>query len=136
MNLSFSFPSSSFFEIFSKMLLLFLIFFFIFLIIFQIVERNINIIEGIDETTTPIISPSPTYKEYAADPLILGEQNAGNISYLKSQTDDIPTFKKNITDLTTRVDNLEQQLAALGEQQNKAVQDMIGTQAPDITGLN
>ena len=117
-----------------KLLLLFLILFFILLIIIQIVERNI--IEGIDETTTPIISPSPTYKEYAADPLILGEQNAGNISYLKSQTDDIPSFKKKITDLTTRVDNLEQQLAALGEQQNKAVQDMIGTQAPDITGLN
>jgi hypothetical protein len=113
-----------------KLLLLFLIFFFIFLIIFQIIERNRNIIEGIDETTTP------TYKEYAADPLILGQQNAGNINYLKSQTDDIPSFKKKITDLTTRVDNLEQQLAALGEQQNKAVQDMIGTQDPGITGLN
>ena len=117
-----------------KLLYRFLILFFIFLIIYQIIERNI--IEGIDETTTPVISPTPTYKEYAADPLILGEQNAGNISYLKSQTDDIPTFKKNITDLTTRVDNLEQQLAALGDQQNKAVQDMIGTQSPETTGLN
>ena len=75
-----------------------LVCFFIILICYQIFLANSPIIEG---ATTQ-------YNPYKGDALILAQQNAGNISYLKQQIDGIPKMQSDIQTLQSQVNQLEQ----------------------------
>ena len=126
-----------------------------FLLFVQLLERNnkISFVEGFDQTdpstatattttsipTTPTPSSSKTYQDYDKnkDPMILGEQNAGNIEFLKKQIEDIPALKTTLDSLLKRMDQLEEQMNNLTIQQNKAFQDLSGgSPPPPTTGLD
>jgi prefoldin subunit 5 len=69
--------------------------------------------------------------------MILGEQNAGNIEFLKQQIGDIPALKTTLDSLLKRMDQLEEQMNNLTIQQNKAFQDLSGgSPPPPTTGLD
>jgi len=119
-----------------KLFINLLILFFGFLLLMQIWDRNMKkgCVEGFEQTESS--TPSKiTYEEYAKDPLILGEQNAGNIEYLKQQIGDIPAVKTTLDSLVKRMDQLEEQMNNLTAQQNKAFQDLSGGSPPTTTGL-
>lgn len=129
-----------------------------FLLFVQLLERNkkISFVEGFDQTesstatssatssattstSTPTTSSSKTYQDYDKnkDPMILGEQNAGNIEFLKQQIGDIPALKTTLDSLLKRMDQLEEQMNNLTIQQNKAFQDLSGgSPPPPTTGLD
>jgi hypothetical protein len=108
-----------------------LILFFIVLIIYQIFLAYIgnNIIEGLT---------NQQYQEYNTnDPnnaLILSQQNAGNISFLKEQIDELNGLNKEVQDISGNVITLQGQVSQmLTAQQNYSTQ-MTGGTAPNITG--
>jgi hypothetical protein len=101
-----------------------LILFFIILIFYQILLAN-YIIEGL----------TTEYKPYnEKDVLILAQQNAGNISYLKQQIGNIPSLKNKITDLSNNVTTLQNQVNTLVQANQQYTASMIGTTPPTITG--
>ena len=74
-----------------------LILLFIMLICYQIFLANSPIVEG-----------ATNYEPYKGDALILAQQNAGNISYLKQQVDGIPQMQSDIKQLQSQVNQLSQ----------------------------
>ena len=108
-----------------------LILFFIVLIIYQIFLAYIenNIIEGLaNQQYQPYDTNNPN------NALILAQQNAGNISVLKSQLDDLNGLNKEVQDISGNVVELQSQVSQmLAAQQNYSTQ-MTGGSAPNITG--
>ena len=106
-----------------------LIIFFIILILYQIFLAN-NIIEGLDNQYQPYDTNNPN------NALILAQQNAGNISYLKEQLDNILGINQQVQDLSCNVTTLQTQInGILTQQQEYATQMTGGTgQPPEITG--
>ena len=47
------------------------------------------------------------YQTYSPDPLILAQQNAGNIQYLKDRFSDIDTLTQKIEDNSTKIASLQ-----------------------------
>lgn len=85
--------------------------------------------EGYENATTP------TYQPY--DPnnvFILAQQNAGNISVLKEQIGDVLSLKQSVTDLTTQVNTLQDQVNNLVLAQQQYATDLTGGTSPVITG--
>lgn len=108
-----------------------LILFFIVLIIYQIFLAYIenNIIEGL---TNQQYQPYDTNNPNNA--LILAQQNAGNISVLKEQLDELNGLNKEVQDISGNVIELQSQVSQmLAAQQNYSTQ-MTGGSAPNITG--
>jgi hypothetical protein len=105
-----------------------LIIFFIFLIIYQIILANYNVVEGLKNKT------NNEYKEYPPNALILAQQNAGNIEYLKKKTDDLQNIQSVVNDLSGNVASLQQQVNGLVSAQQQMVTQMTGGSPPDITG--
>jgi hypothetical protein len=106
-----------------------LIIFFIILILYQIFLAN-NIIEGLENQYQPYDINNPN------NALILAQQNAGNISYLKEQLDNILGINQRVEDLSGNVTTLQTQIdGILTQQQEYATQITGGTgQPPEITG--
>jgi hypothetical protein len=73
--------------------------------------------------------------EKTQDCMILAQQNAGNISVLKSRLDDSESKISKCEQLKNNVDLMQAQIDALLEQQTQFAQSIAGTEAPDITGL-
>jgi len=108
------------------MLVNILIIFFLILISYQIILGN-NIIEGLDNNNS--------YQTYnSQDPLILAQQNAGNIEYLKGRIDDVQGMYKQVQDLSGNVVALQEQVNGLVTAQQDYATQMTGGVAPDITG--
>jgi methyl-accepting chemotaxis protein len=108
------------------MLVNILIIFFLILITYQIILGN-NIIEGLDNNNS--------YQQYnSQDPLILAQQNAGNIEYLKGRIDDVQGMYKQVQDLSGNVVALQEQVNGLVTAQQDYATQMTGGVAPDITG--
>jgi methyl-accepting chemotaxis protein len=108
------------------MLVNILIIFFLILISYQIILGN-NIIEGLDNNNS--------YQQYnSQDPLILAQQNAGNIEYLKGRIDDVQGMYKQVQDLSGNVVALQEQVNGLVTAQQDYATQMTGGVAPDITG--
>ncbi len=105
-----------------------LIIFFIFLIVYQIILANYNVVEGLKNKT------NKEYKEYPPNALILSQQNAGNIEYLKKKTDDLQNIQSVVNDLSGNVASLQQQVNGLVSAQQQMVTQMTGGSPPDITG--
>lgn len=105
-----------------------LIIFFIFLIVYQIILANYNVVEGLKNNN------NTEYKNYPPNALILAQQNAGNIEYLKKKTDDLQNIQSVVNDLSGNVASLQQQVNGLVSAQQQMVTQMTGGSPPDITG--
>jgi hypothetical protein len=107
--------------------------------------------EGLTDISTPSPNPSPSpspspsvvYKNYPIsndNALILSQQNAGNIAFLKDQVDEIPGLKKRVDDLTSQMEIVNTQLYGLAKQQATTAIEAIGASptptpaTPKITG--
>jgi len=113
------------------MLVKFLVVFFLFLILYQIflayLNSNATCIEGLDN-----------YKEYDLNnpnnALILAQQNAGNISYLKQRVDELANVNKEVYDISLNVAQLNSQIQGLVQQQANAATSLVGSTPPEISG--
>jgi hypothetical protein len=107
-----------------------LIVFFIIIIGYQIILAN-RIIEGLDN--------NQTYKQYdTKDPsnaLILAQQNAGNIEYIKQQLDSVQGVVKQVQDLSGNVVTLQQQVSGLVNAQQQYATQVTGGTPPVVTGI-
>jgi hypothetical protein len=61
-----------------------------------------------------------SYEPYDTDnnALILAQQNAGNIDYLKTRVDDLDTLRPQVNDLTSAVSSLQDQVSGIVQGQN------------------
>lgn len=114
------------------MFIQFLILFFIVLISYQVflAYSKRSLIEGMESTT----EFAPYDINNPANALILAQQNAGNINYLKGRLDEMETMKTTVDSLSQQVDQLNQQMAGLVQQQSDLGQQLAGTTPPTITG--
>ena len=104
-----------------------LIVFFIFLILCQIFLAS-NLIEGLENQYQPYDTNNP------ANALILAQQNAGNISYLKERIDSVQGIYKQVQDLSGNVVSLQEQLDGLMQAQKDYANQLTGGSPPEITG--
>ena len=106
-----------------------LIVFFIILICFQIILAN-HTVEGLEN--------GESYQSYdtnnPANALILAQQNAGNIEYLKGRIQDVQGMNKQVQDLSGNVQTLQEQVTGLVTAQQQYATQMTGGTAPDISG--
>ena len=106
-----------------------LIVFFIILIFFQIILAN-HLVEGLET--------GESYQSYdtnnPANALILAQQNAGNIEYLKGRIQDVQGMNKQVQDLSGNVVTLQDQVTGLVTAQQQYATQMTGGSTPDISG--
>jgi hypothetical protein len=109
-----------------------LVLFFIILIIYQIFLAYIqnNIVEGL---TNSEYQPYDTNNPQNA--LILAQQNAGNISFLKQQIDEVSGLNKEVQDISGNVVALQEQVNGLVSAQKQYADQMTGGSPPNVTGL-
>ena len=123
-----------------------LILFFIILIGYQIILAN-HIIEGLDNNTVSTTTSSAsntttntsnTYTPYdtnnPANALILSQQNAGNIDYLKQRIDGVQSIFQEVQDLSANVSALQDQVNGIVSAQADYATQMSGGTPPTITG--
>ena len=103
-----------------------LVLFFIILIGYQIILAN-HIIEGL-ESYQPYDTNNP------ANALILAQQNAGNIEYIKQRLDSVQGLNQEVQDISGNVITLQDQLNQLLNTQQQYANQMTGGTPPDITG--
>lgn len=110
-----------------------LILFFIILICYQIILAN-NIIEGLDNK-----SSATSYQSYdtnnPSNALILAQQNAGNIEFIKQQLESVQGIDKQVQDLSGNVETLQDQVNGLIQSQQDYANQMTGGTAPEVTGM-
>ena len=110
-----------------------LIFFFLLLIGFLLVQEikgNFTVIEGLESG-----DKGGEYKEYDAnDPMILSQQNAGNIAALKKQMDELLALKDDVYDMSLNMVEMSGQINDFADAQKQTSDDTIGTEDPNITG--
>ncbi len=113
-----------------------LIIFFLLLIAYQIIlacmSQN-NFREGLEDS-------KEKYKDYNTnDPnnaMILAQQNAGNIEYIKGRIDEIVGLKGIVMDNCGNIVSLNEQMMGLIQQQAELQQDMVGDEPADVSGTN
>ena len=107
-----------------------LIVFFIFLIFYQIFQAVFGSLEGFQSTT---------YQPYDTDnpqnAMILAQKNAGNIEFLKQQLNSLMSLQKEVTDISSNVVTLNDQVLALTQQQQSAANDLVGSSPPEVSGV-
>lgn len=104
-----------------------LIIFFIFLILYQFILAS-NIVEGLENQYKSYDTNNPN------NALILGQQNAGNISYLKERLDNVQGVYQQVQDLSGNVQNLQTQVNGLVQAQQDYANQLTGGTAPQISG--
>jgi len=132
---------------FTKILVVFLIFFFLLLIVLPFVNpsrEGMDNIAGMNSFGAGALVGSSgtasgsTYVPYDLNnpnnALILGQQNAGNINYLKGRIDDLMKLQSEVSDISGNVIILNQQVQGLVQQQAGLVQNVVGSTPPKITG--
>jgi predicted membrane protein len=122
-----------------------LIIFFIFLILYQIILAT-KVIEGLVNNVNETDQGNKVnilmneYQPYDVNnpqnALILAQQNAGNISYLKQRIDSLQgnDLNKQVQDLSGNVQTLQTQVNGLVQAQQQYTTQMIGGTPPNITG--
>jgi hypothetical protein len=103
-----------------------LVLFFIILIGYQIILAN-NIVEGLDNYQ-PYDTNNP------ANALILAQQNAGNIEYIKQRLDSVQGLDKEVQDISGNVITLQDQVNQLVSAQQQYASQLTGGTPPNITG--
>ena len=104
-----------------------LILFFISLILYQILLAS-NIVEGLENQYNEYDKNNPN------NALILAQQNAGNIEYLKGRLDGVQTIVQEIQDLSGNVTSLQGQVNDLVQAQQDYANQMTGGTAPELSG--
>jgi len=104
-----------------------LIGFFVFLILYQIFLAN-NIIEGLENQYKSYDTNNPN------NSLILAQQNAGNISYLKDRIDKFDGLYQQFQDLSGNFQELQTQVNGLIQSQEEYASQLTGGEPPEITG--
>lgn len=99
---------------------------FIFLIFYNI-ALHYHIREGLSNNN------GTQYKNYPPNALILAEQNAGNIEYLKNKMVDIDNFKQTVVDLSNNYVDLYNQVQGLAQQQAQYGAQLNGGSTEPIT---
>ena len=98
-------------------------------ILWYYIPKWLSVKEGLDD-----------YKDYDMnDPnnaLILAQQNAGNISVLKSRVDTLDGVNDKVTNLQSQIDEMSQQINDLVQQQADFGQDLAGDTPADISGTS
>jgi len=114
-----------------------LILFFIILIGYQIILAN-HVIEGLENNTSSTSTNNTSYNPYNMNnpdnALILAQQNAGNIDYLKQRLDAVQGMFQQVQDLSGNVVALQDQVNGLVSAQQEYANQMTGGTAPEITG--
>lgn len=106
-----------------------LILFFILIISYQLILAN-HIVEGLTNE-----NKNNNYKPYdSKDPLILAQQNAGNIEFLKQRIDTLQNTSQQVQDLSGNVLALQQQVNGLVTAQQQYATQIAGNEPPAITG--
>jgi|LakMenEpi03Aug12_release.lakeMendotaPanAssembly.Ray.scaffolds.fasta_scaffold1577479_1 hypothetical protein len=107
-----------------------LILFFIIIISYQLILAN-HVTEGLANNT-----PNKSYQPYNSnDPMILAQQNAGNIAFLKDRLDSLQNINQMVQDLSGNVEVLQQQVNGLvTTQQQYSTQLTGGNTPPTISG--
>lgn len=111
-----------------------LIVFFGLLILYQIIlaKFKIGIVEGLENNS------NTKYKEYDMNnpnnAMILAQQNAGNIEYLKSQIDLVLDFRGKINNIDTRINDLSKQVDDLVLAQKTYTSETFPSEPPVVTG--
>uniref|UniRef100_A0A6C0B1E2 Uncharacterized protein n=1 Tax=viral metagenome TaxID=1070528 RepID=A0A6C0B1E2_9ZZZZ len=116
------------------MLVKLLILFFICLLIYQIILAWFPTMEGMESDSTN--TSTSTYQDYdtKSDPLILAQQNAGNIEYLKQQITTLLKLDKQVQDISGNVTVLNDQVAGLAKAQADASQQLVGSTPLTVSG--
>lgn len=109
------------------------------IMIFQVFFDSDTLVEGLEsDTTTAETSTTTEYQPYNLnDPnsaLILSQQNAGNINYLKERIDELTSVKKDVDDLKQNVSLMQTQIDGLVQQQADFGTELAGSTPPTITG--
>jgi hypothetical protein len=106
-----------------------LIIFFIILIGYQIILGN-YILEGLEN--------NQSYQQYdtnnPSNALILAQQNAGNIEYIKQRMDAVQGMSQQFQDLSGNVASLQEQVNGLVSAQQQYASQISGGTAPNVTG--
>jgi len=126
---------------FTKLIIGLVIAFFLIIIVHNLLFNygffNENI-EGFEETNNN--ENNNNYKPYdTSNPnsvMILAQQNAGNIEYIKNRLDDYDGMNSKVSDLNSRVDSLTDQVNGLMTAQQQYVTEMAGDKAPEISGAD
>jgi TolA-binding protein len=104
-----------------------LIAFFIILILYQIILAS-NLVEGLENQYQSYDTNNPN------NALILAQQNAGNIEYLKGRIDNVQGMFQQVQDLSGNVQTLQTQVNGLVQAQQDYANQMTGGTAPEVTG--
>lgn len=113
------------------MLLTILIIFFISIILYKIlfyIGTSFHLIEGLENS----------YKEYGGnDPMILAQQNAGNIEYLKSRMEEVNSVKNDVVTMKQDMQSMQIQVDGLVQQQADMAVELSGGGEPvTVDGLD
>lgn len=73
-------------------------------------------------------------KKIADNTFILAQQNAGNIEYLKQRVNSIQDMADEVSQLSSNVDSLQQQVSGLVQANTQYTSQNLGTTPPDISG--
>ena len=99
----------------------------ILLIINQIFLAYFSCVEGLDN-----------YQNYDLNnpnnALILAQQNAGNITFLKGRVDELANVNKEVYDISLNVAQLNSQMEEIVKQQASAASSLVGTTPPQVSG--
>jgi len=82
--------------------------------------------------------PPTEYKQYDTSqlPLILSQQNAGNIEYLKTQLKQFEEMDGRLKTTEQQIQAIQTQIDGLVQQQAMFATDLAGDQPPVITGTD
>jgi hypothetical protein len=115
-----------------------LILFFLLLIAYQLILAN-HVKEGLKNNKTADKKADNNYQPYdmnnPANALILAQQNAGNIDYLKQRLDSVQGMYQQVQDVSGNVTVLQKQVNDLVTAQQQYATQMTGGVAPNITGI-
>jgi hypothetical protein len=110
-----------------------LILFFILLVGYQLILAN-HVKEGLKNNNSKDNKYQPYDMNNPANALILAQQNAGNIDYLKQRIDSAQGVYQQVQDLSGNVTLLQNQVNGLVAAQQSYAAQMTGGSAPNITG--
>lgn len=68
--------------------------------------------------------------------LMLAQQNAGNINYLKQRVEETSTLRERVDEMKSSMDAMQAQIDGLVQQQAEYAQEIAGSTPPTITGTN
>ena len=119
-----------------KLLVYSLIIFFIMLIFYQLYTLVFarNLIEGL--VTNEDLSYQPYDPNNPNSALILGQQNAGNIEYLKQRITKLEGMQKEVNDISLNLISVNQQIQGLIQQQQVAATQLAGDKPMQVSGAS